>query len=410
MNRLIVCSASICLASAVLLSSCSSSHAAKGSGAFSSGSAQQLASAQTDLESIDAAQGGVSPLSQADAAKLGSFVVSKTVSFSLYDKVAGYSGIPTQFRSLGEVNGRLLLCSMDSSGSKLTFLSYSPAAGKVVKSKSYTLKKYSTFVSARLQSGKILLCFSSGYQYLNSDFTQVGGKELPMAVIDLTFIKNGFFGYNISPDGKTIVYCDKTGLWTYNLSTRKITPVAKTGSKSIFYKNPAFVDGGAKVAMTVFSGSTATGVALYMVASGKTQTIPYGNAFMSDAFSDGGLLSVQSKGAGGTANSFYVDFAKGTAEKLSGTDAPAGFSAGAGDSYVGKNYAAFLQTYTDGSSKKQVRYLFRVNLSTLAVESKIVEFTAGTENILGVTSDGRVLLSCSNGSSAQFLCLTAKAK
>ncbi len=339
---------------------------------------------------------------------INNHLVSLSGDYQQFDQIEGFDGSMKELSMLGEDNNRLILAHTpydEKENASLMLLN--PETMKV--EKKLELKANIGSTDASLTEDKIMVRLED--KIVTVDKTLEHSKEIPLPEVIKDKIKRSsnfdtyFGGYDISSGLKRIVYSDEKGVKLFNLgdSSEKLLATTKriTGSELIqnsYHSSPRFIDNGQKVITTMTGYESALGYTLVNLKEGTSKTYDIASEASSSGYIryDTGLLELKStyvKEEQTTERLQYFDLKTGDIKEIKLGDIDDGSYIRFPDSvYVGLNYAAFLtHRFDTGNGDNNISYLYRLNLKTLNIESKIVSVKAAQTHILGVLSDGRIV-------------------
>ncbi|MTI83077.1 MAG: hypothetical protein FH756_04065 [Firmicutes bacterium] len=353
---------------------------------------------------------------------INNHLVSLSGDYQHFDQIEGFDGSLRELSMLGEDNNRLILAHTPyDERENASLMLLNPESMKV--EKKLTLKANFGSTDVRLAGDKIMVRLEE--RIVIVDKTLKYSEEIPLPGAIKDKIKSSsnpdtyFGGYDISSDLKRIVYADEKGVKVFNLadSGEKLLAPTKhiTGSELIqnsYHSSPRFVDNDQKVITTMTGYESAVGYTLYSLKENTTLKYGIASGASSSGFIryDTGLLELKStyiKEEQTTERLQYLDFNTGNVKEIKlGDIDDGGYIRFHGSAYVGQNYAAFLtHRFDTDNGDNNMHYLYRLNLKTLKVDSKIVSVKAAETHILGVLADGRVLFWYNLNPSENGLCI-----
>jgi hypothetical protein len=241
------------------------------------------------------------------------------------------------------------------------------------------------------------------------------------------FLEVYFGGYDISSDLNRIVYTDEIGVKLVTLEDGKeklfvktILPKALKQSQPSrgapigpsYHFSPRFVADDRKVITALTGYECTSGFTLCDLDNGtdKTYDITTEGSFATGTIRyDTGLLFVNEYQQTDGYITLFLDFHTGRVTEIE-LDEPGdtGYIRFDHQSYVGKDFAAFVTTKESDSDRANDRhYLNRIKLETLEPEQEIVSITAAEPHILGVLADGRIVFWYQFNTVEKGICITS---
>ena len=362
---------------------------------------------------------------------INNHLVSLIGDYQRFDQITGFTGNMEELSMLGEVDDRLILAytpyKKEKNGSLMLI---NPKTMTVEKELEVSENFASTDVSLSGECIKIRL--KDRVITVSNTFAQEDSVSLPKTITDKInrepqYNDKGapdvfFGGYDVSGDRKRYVYADEIGVKLFNTIDNSEKLLSKTfqitGSELLdnsYHKDPRFVADEQKVITTMTGYEGAEGYTLCDLESGKAKT----HGITAECSSTGlirydtGLLEVnthlynQEKQIG-ECKTIYLDFKTGDVKETILTEpGDTGYIRMPDYGYVGQNYAAFITSQRDANDNaNNMSYLNRLNLKTLQIEPKIISVQAAEVHILGVLTDGGIVVWYCLNPSENGVCIT----
>jgi hypothetical protein len=339
---------------------------------------------------------------------INNHLVSLSGNYYHFDQIEGFDGSMKELSMLGEDNNRLILAHTPyDKKENASLLLLNPETMKV--EKKLGLKANFGSTDASLTGDRIIVRLEDRIVIVNKTLEHLEEIPLPEAIKDKIERSSNsdiyFGGYDISSDLKRIVYADEKGVKLLNLADNSEKLLAATeritGSELIqnsYHSSPRFIDNGRKVITTMTGYESSLGYTLLNLKEGTSKTYNIASEASSSGYIryDTCLLELKStyiKKEQTTEKLFCLDFKTGVVKEIKlGDIDDGGYIRFPDSAYVGQNYAAFLtHRFDTNNDDNNMSYLYRFNLKTLKVDSKIVSVKAAQTHILGVLADGRVV-------------------
>lgn len=347
-----------------------------------------------------------------------------------FDKISGFARDINGLSMLGEIEDSLIFANI-SYNEKITASLMLVNADNLTVEKELSLNGNLTNTNFKLSGEKIIVLTQNKIVIYDKNLEQIEEVAIPKVITDK--IKREpkindeginevvFGGYDVSSDMKRFVYSDEIGVKLINTEDNSEKLLAKTviipHSKLIersYHWEPRFVAQDSKVITTRTGYECTLGYTLCDLNSDTTKMINISEDFSSTGTIryDTGILEVNAclydeEKQTSEYKTLYLDFMTGVITEVKIADTgETGEMRGDSLCYVGQNYAAFVtnkygQDYTDN-----MYYINRLNLSTLNVEPQILSVKAAETKILGILSDGRIVVYYNYNPSERGICIT----
>ena len=361
---------------------------------------------------------------------INNHLVSLSGNYTKFEKINGYDGDLGDLLSVGEIDGRMLLCSseVDSTNSDYVLMLFNPVTSTAEKVITIKIDDPNSYYGIKLFNDKIVVKLADKLIVISRDLKHQSEQLLPKTVADkisrkTEYDNNGiqyvfFSGYDVTEDLKKFVYTDEIGVIIYDVSSGKESILAKTvkiNTKIVidsvsYYSTPRFVCDETKVITTMCVYEGTSGYKLINIPKKTTVDLDSYNAFTDNIFYDTGVLSINDRNSSSEYKSYYTDFITGERKEINLKDIGNTNNLVPKEHlYVGKNYAAFVIYDSDNNGMENSTYhINRLNLKTLEIENDVVISKAADIKILGITDDGRIVFNYSYNPSECGNCITGE--
>ncbi len=374
---------------------------------------------------------------------INNHLVALTGDVKEFQNIKGFSGELQEVAMVGEAEGKLLLVYAPHNQSQSpALLLLNPNDMKVEKRVDLSSRIESTEV--KFSGDRWFVRFKDKVSVYSRDLEVL--EEIPLPGIVAAKIEREqkydsmglvdvyFGGYDISSDLNQIVYTDEIGVKLVTLEDGKEKLLAKTVEPKLsepsrgapltpsYHYFPRFVANERKIITTLSGYEWTSGFTFCDLGKGtstRVDIVTEGSLATGVIRYDTGLLFVneywydesgkENNGKTDGYQTTFLDFHTGKVREIELSEpGDTGYIRFDDQSYIGRNFAAFVTSKRSGSDSVNDRhYLNRIELGTLKPEQEIVSITAADPHILGVLSDGRIVFWYQYNSAEKGICITS---